>query len=240
VIAMLRTVLAHAVRLDLVPVNVARHPGVSAPAKSGRIWPRAAVAAMIRTADAMGHHSIGTAIAMAHWLGQRQGDVLTAPRSAWSGGRIQLTQSKTGARVTIPENPALAERLEAERARQAVRWPGLVPRYLILREGTDKPWPAEAFSHTFAEIRAALALEQSSFPLPDGSSAATASLWFMHLRHTAVTELATAGATALQISGITGHAPATVEQILSHYLVRTGDLADAAQAKRLAWQDRLG
>ncbi len=41
--------------------------------------------------------------------------------------------------------------------------------------------------------------------------------------------------TALQITGITGHTPKSVEMILDRYLVRSSALAEAGQAKRLAW-----
>ena len=85
-------------------------------------------------------------------------------------------------------------------------------------------------------VRAAAALEWNTFYLEDGSEVATADLQFMHLRHTAVTELAIAGCTTLEIAGITGHTIQSVNQILERYLVRTSDLAAAGAAS--AWNAR--
>ncbi|SBW07298.1 hypothetical protein KL86APRO_12226 [uncultured Alphaproteobacteria bacterium] len=58
-----------------------------------------------------------------------------------------------------------------------------------------------------------------------------------HLRHTAVTELATAGCSALEIAGVTGHTLKSVNEIPERYLVRTSDLAAAATENRLAHGD---
>ena len=55
----------------------------------------------------------------------------------------------------------------------------------------------------------------------------------------AVTELAIAGCTTLQIAGVTGHTPKSVEQILTRYLVRTSDLAAAGIDKRLELCDDI-
>lgn len=74
--------------------------------------------------------------------------------------------------------------------------------------------------------------------LTDGGSVATNDLQFMHLRHTAVTELATAGCTVPQIAAITGNTLRSVEQILERYLVRTSDLAASATTRRLAREQR--
>jgi integrase len=43
---------------------------------------------------------------LALWTGQRQGDLLRLPWSAYNGASIRLRQSKTGARVEIPVGPA--------------------------------------------------------------------------------------------------------------------------------------
>jgi hypothetical protein len=58
-------------------------------------------------------------------------------------------------------------------------------------------------------------------------------LWFMPLRHTALTRLHEAGAGEGQISAITGHSLAAIKSILDRYLIRTGDLARLASAKRM-------
>jgi len=53
-------------------------------------------------------------------------------------------------------------------------------------------------------------------------------LWFMHLRHTAMTRLHEASADIGQIAAITGNA---IEMILDRYLIRTAELVRPAFAK---------
>ena len=68
-----------------------------------------------------------------------------------------------------------------------------------------------------------------------GSSLCGGVLWFMELRHTAVTRLHEAGVDFLGIAGITGHTPGTVQAMCDkHYLVRTAKAAEGAFRKRLA------
>ena len=64
---------------------------------------------------------------------------------------------------------------------------------------------------------------------------ACAGLWFMELRHTAVTVLHEAGVDVLGIASITGHAEGSVRAILQkHYLIRTSKAAENAFRMRLA------
>ncbi|MBK8906681.1 MAG: hypothetical protein IPM60_01860 [Rhodospirillales bacterium] len=70
--------------------------------------------------------------------------------------------------------------------------------------------------------------------LDDEVAAELAAIQFKHLRHTAVTRLAEAGCTTLEISAITGHSVETVNTILKRYLVYTRELAENAMAKRVA------
>jgi integrase len=50
---------------------------------------------------------------LALWTGQRQGDLLRLPWSAYDGKHIRLKQSKTGARVVIPVGAPLKAALDA-------------------------------------------------------------------------------------------------------------------------------
>lgn len=51
---------------------------------------------------------------------------------------------------------------------------------------------------------------------------------FMHLRHSAVLNLETAGCTPGQIAAITGHSLNTVTTILETYRTRSSEVADTA------------
>ena len=50
---------------------------------------------------------------LALWTGQRQGDLLRLPWSAYNGSTIRLKQSKTGARVEVPVGAPLKAALDA-------------------------------------------------------------------------------------------------------------------------------
>lgn len=247
VVRVLRIVLGRGVKLDWLPKNAAEKPGLHGAEPSGLIWPRPAVDAFVIAADAMGRHSIGTAVMLDEWIGQRQGDVLRLPRSIWKAGNLSLRQSKTGAGVSLPVGlvPVLAHRIEAAIAAIEARRHPVKPAQLIVDESTGLAYSADRFRHLFAEIRATAAESAPSFEvdylLPGRSlddplcfTVKMTDLWFMHLRHTAVTRLAEAGCEVPLIAAVTGHSPKSVDQILSRYLIRTRAQAALAFQKRLA------
>jgi len=232
VITMLRILLGHGVREQMVTTNAAAKPGLVSLPQSGKLWPIDAVSLFVETADRMGWHSIGTAVVINHWIGQREGDILHMARAAYRNGRFDIVQRKTGARVSVPHSPWVQRRVDGELRRQIKR-KVIGATHLILCETTGQPWKEDHFRHIFADIRAASARVWSTFFLDDDTQVEMVDLQFMHLRHTAVTELAIAGCNTLQIAGITGHTPKSAEQILCRYLVRTSDLAATAIALRL-------
>ena len=246
VIVMLQILLKHAAREGLVTSNAAAGAGLVGAKPSGIIWPVEAVMAFAETADRMGLSSVGTAVMINHWLGQRQGDILSMQRTQWRDGRFWIKQSKTGARVSIPENAVVRARVELELERHQARLEAAMARgvnpfvspTLLVCEATRRPWDEHGFRHAFADVRATLATTQARFTDRDGSTVETLSLQFLHLRHTAVTEMALAGCTPIEIAGFTGHSLGTVVQILKRYLVMTAELADSAARKRTEWEDR--
>jgi len=224
----LRLLLAFARRKSLVETNVATDQRLKASARKGRLWSREAVDAFAAAADAMGWHSVGTAVVLDEWIGQREGDVLALRREIYAGGALRLTQAKTGAGVVLPVGmiPRLVARLDAELGRQAVVRLGPNATLLVC-ETTGRPWKADHFRHVFAGVRA-----EAAKACPD-----VAGLWFMHLRHTAVTRLAEANCELPLIAAVTGHGLATVEAIIDRYLIRTEAMARAAFGKRLAHEE---
>ena len=67
------------------------------------MWRDEDVAALLSTAPA----ELALALMLALWTGQRQGDLLRLPWSAYDGARIRLQQFKTGRRVVIPTGEPL-------------------------------------------------------------------------------------------------------------------------------------
>lgn len=240
VITMLRILLQHGVREGMMTINAAVKPGIRvARQEEPRLWTQDAADLFVEAADRMGWHSVGTALVINLWIGQREGDILDMPREAWRDGAFFIRQSKTGRRVRVPQSPRVAARVTTELQRQAQRGVSSAT-HLLLCETTGQPWTGDWFRHVFADIRTAVAAEWPAFALDAETIIPTDRLWFMHCRHTAVTALANAGCTALQIAGITGHSAKTVTQLLDRYLVMTSALAGEAVALRLAAEGDQG
>lgn len=222
VIRVLRLLLANAMRFGYRKDNPARSPGLVGAQPSGRLWSRDELDLVIEAADRAGRPSIGTAVLVNFWLGQRPTDIIRLRWDQFRDGGFEICQSKTGARVFV-ELPAEAlTRLAEERARLDAR--KVVSTHVVVSEMTGRPYDEYHFTHSFARIRDRAAAEWPP----------AATLQFKHLRHTAVTELAAAGCETAEIANITGHTIKSVETILERYLVRGARLARSAQRKRMA------
>ena len=144
---------------------------------------------------------------LALWTGQRQGDLLRLPWSAYDGKHIRLRQSKTGARVVIPVGTPLKAALD--------RTPRKSPIILLTSEG--RPWTPDGFRASWGKAC---------------KKAGITGLTFNDLRGTAVTRLALSECTEAEIATITGHSLRDVHSILdAHYLHRDPALAESAITK---------
>jgi len=222
-VRVLRTLLQHGMRLDWIKVNPAARPGLVDTARKGRLWSKAAIAAFVAAADRLGWHSVGTAVLLNEWIGQREGDVIRLSRAQYRDGTIHVRQAKTGAEVALPVGlvPHLVARLEAELQRAAKL--KVQPTTLLVCETTAAPWKEYHFRHVVQQIRAAAV----------ATCPELADLWFMHLRHTAITRLAEAGCSNGLIATISGHSQSTVQLMIDRYMIRTAAMARAAFQARL-------
>jgi len=181
-----------------------------------QIWTPDQVAALIAKSQEPGQKpSLGLAAHIAYAFGHRKGDVLTLTWTDWDAG--SRTTRKTG--VTLPmvaaAYPDLETAVAAERARQAqTATPSI---YVIVNEGTGRPWQAEVFSHQFRTLADAAGIPKD--------------LQFRDLRATAATELKDAGADILDMSTHTGHKTATMAR---RYARPTPTQFQRAAAKRQA------
>ena len=167
------------------------------------VWSAADEALFLERAPAQLH----LPLLLALWTGQRQGDLLRLPWSAYDGTHIRLRQGKTGARVVIPVGARLKAALDAT--------PKLSPLILVKRDG--KPWTSAGFQTSWCRACKRVGL---------------IGLTYHDLRGTAVTRLAIAGATEAEIATIPGHSLRSVRAILdAHYLARDPALAQSAIAK---------
>jgi integrase len=152
--------------------------------------------------------------------GQRQGDLLRLPWSAYDGTAITLRQGKArrgrspGRPVIVPCTMALRRMLDSmERVSP-----------LILTTKTGQSFKKRYFARLWDETAKAAGLE--SIVLPGLEEPAR--LHFHDLRGTTVTLLSESGCTPQQIATITGHSLKTVHRILERYLARTCGLAEQA------------
>lgn len=148
------------------------------------------------------------ALMLALWTGQRQGDLLRLPWSAYDGKHIKLRQSKTGKAVVIPVSATLKPILD--------NLPRIGPIMLVTARGS-RPWTSDGFRASWAAACKKAKIED---------------LTFHDLRGSAVVRLAMAGATVPEIATFTGHSLKDVEAILDrHYLGRDVQLAENAMRK---------
>jgi integrase len=201
----LKRVIGTAERLSKFDALESFRPWISARVaeRADKIWGEQEIAAMLdATAD-----EIKLALILALWTGQRQGDLLRLPWSAYDGSHIRLRQSKTGRRIVTPAGTPLKALLDTTERRGP----------LILTNSYGRPWTSDGFRTSWSKAR---------------DRAAVSGLTFHDLRGTAVVRLAIAGAIVPQIATFTGHSLKDVEAILdAHYLGRDIQLAEQAVLK---------
>jgi integrase len=168
-----------------------------------KIWTEQNIAAVL----SVGSPELQLALVLALWSGQRQGDLLRLPWSAYESPYIRLRQSKGGRRVAMPAGGPLRALLDTTESRGP----------LILTNTLGRPWTSDGFRTSWAKACERAGIE---------------GLTFHDLRGTAVVRLAIAGASVPQIAAVTGHSLKDVEAILdAHYPGRDIQLAEAAVLK---------
>lgn len=255
VMRVLRLLFEFARRDDVITVNPFVKPGLFSIEKTGKPWPFEAVDYLVEVADELGRPSIGDAILIASYLGQREGDMITLPRPTWTGDTIVFRQNKTNAVVELPIGvvPRLDARIRAIIERH--KDDDAQPLTLIVSEQTGGAYKQDNFRAWFTRVRDAAAGRAGAWLVdyliagreknaPDAVWLHGHELWFMHLRHTAVLRLSLAGCTHQQIAAITGWSQETVSTIIDTYLRHTTELArqgfekvrdfDAARAAKAA------
>lgn len=202
----LARILSWGLNRGLVAANPCEKGGrIYRGSRADKIWTADDEAAFLKSAPAHLH----LPLLLALWTGQRQGDLLRLPWSAYDGARIRLRQSKTGARVSIPVGAPL--KLALDNAAKAKRGP------IILTSTDNRPWTTGGFRASWRKACA---------------KAGIVGVTFNDLRGTAVTRLALAECTEAEIATITGHSLRDVRSILdAHYLHRDPALAENAIRK---------
>jgi integrase len=236
-------------RLENFYLNPAHELGMTAPPPRVRAGSREEIEHLVAVADLLGRPEIGDMIILGVWSGQRQSDRRHMTVASRQHGRIIFKQMKTGARVSIPEAPAVKARLAASEQRR--REAGIINPHVVLDERRWTPFTQTHYAHVFNHIRQIAAFGQPSTatmpaikPMPsligNGGEENPLSLRDQDLRDTAVTWLARAGCSIPEICAITGHSLRSATTIFKHYLVIDPALADTAMAKMVAMYDEEG
>jgi integrase len=91
-----------------IPVNPCERGGrLYEAGRKEKVWGEAEIGRLLSVASP----EIELALYLALWTGQRQGDLLRLPWSAYDGARIRLRQSKSGRNVVIPVADTLKTKL---------------------------------------------------------------------------------------------------------------------------------
>lgn len=202
--SVLARVLSVALDNERITVNPCKEGGRLYQAdRTDKVW----TDAMLQAAAASFPEHLRWVLTLAFWTGQRQGDLLRLPWSAYNGLHIRLKQSKGNRRVLV----RVSEALRAELDRIPRRGPTILT-------STDKvPWTSDGFRASWRRACEA---------------AGIVGVTFHDLRGSAVTRLAEAGCTITEIASITGHSLNDVNAILdAHYLSRSQALSDGAILK---------
>lgn len=191
------------------------------------LWSMDMVMHFVNAADALKRSSIGTAVILNHWIGQRPADLRKIEWTHYRDGRFYVTQNKTGTEVVVGHSPLIVKRLDwAQKRKHAIS------TTIVVNENTGKPYSADAFEDAFNDVLALAIAGDAALGIEPCPALVGAK--FRWLRHTAVTRMSEAGATVQHISAVSGHSLKTVQTILEKYLTKTVALADAGLALRLA------
>src|SRR5215813_12815394 len=200
----LRRVLSWSLDRGLVLANPCERGGrLYRGTRADKIWGDENEAAFLKSAPAYLH----LPLLLALWTGQRQGDLLRLPWSAYDGTHIRLRQSKGGKPIKVLVGAPLKAALDAAQKHGP----------LILTNSLRRPWRSHSFQAAWGIATA---------------KAGIVGVTFHDLRGTAVTRLALVESTEPEIATITGHSLRDVRSILdANYLHRDPALGESAIRK---------
>jgi integrase len=204
IITVFARALSWALDREMISVNLLERPGrVWSGSRAEKVWSNADEERFLEVASPQ----MALALMLGLWTGQRQGDLLRLTWKAYDGQFIRLRQSKTDVHVTVPVGKPLKAILDTTSR--------LSP--FIISSEDDRPYTSDGFRASWRKTC---------------DRAGVKGLTFHDLRGTAVSRLASAGATEMEIAAITGHAVGDVRSIMDKcYFNRDPAMAVRAMQK---------
>lgn len=207
------------------------------------VWTETMIARFVAAADHLRLPEIGDCVYLGLFTAQRLADRLELVDNGLIGGARTFRQNKTGAVVMIPETAELAARIKAAKARRATLPHKVLDNTIIINEAVGRSFLPRHYNTVFNRVKAAAVAgilrpgtnEWIVEPCPELAQARD-----QDLRDTAVTWLALADCTLMQIASITGHSIASIQTTIRHYLAMDPRLAGAAMGKLRNWMDKEG
>lgn len=181
---------------------------------AGAPWEDCEISAYCDEAKRQGRPEMALALMLGVCLGQREGDILALPRSAYDPVErtISLRQHKTGTTILVPVLPELRREIETAPVRGTI--------FVVSKKG--RPYKEHHFRHAHRRIcRAAGIPDERQFRL---------------LRHTAATRLGEAGCSDDLIRAVTGHLD---RGVVARYVRPNSVMATAAIERLQAHRDRV-
>jgi len=207
IVSVLRILLTFAIERDYRRDNPAKEIKKLAMGAGHVSWPDEAIERFLETAPPM----MALALKLGLYTGQREGDVLAMSWHDYDGERIQVVQSKTGTKLSLPIHSTLKAALDGQDRVSPI----------ILTTETGRPFTGSNFRHHFGKAQRAAGLS---------------GLTFHGLRYTAAAKLAEAGCSLKEIASITGHKSlAMIEKY-----TRDADQERLSGAAIIAWENASG
>lgn len=196
-LSVLSRIVSFAFDREMIDRNPLERPGrLSSGSRRDQIWSQEDIDRF----KAHASPALRLAIDLARWTGQRQGDLLTLPWTAYDGTHIKLRQGKTGKMVRVRVYSELKAVLDSTK-REAVT--------ILTTDRGHRSWTSDGFRASWAKACKRAGIE---------------GLTFHDLRGTFCTLAYQQGASFKDISEITGHSERDAETIIrKHYL--SGDAA---------------
>ena len=174
------------------------------------LWSVVDLDRMRQAAERDGRPSLSAAMYFAWLIGQRIQDILKLRHGVeYGNGWFEFDQNKTNAKVKVPVTVSDAKLLQSLRS--------MKHDYLFKDDVTGKPLTYNNLNRNFVRLRRALQSNPETYQKKK--------LFIKNLRHTCIVRLLEQGSHPVEVAAVSGHAPASIYNIMRAYGIATDKLA---------------